>query len=1478
MDATDKLNQAVFDDKTRTAILGNIDKQEIMHDLVKTNVDSTGVEVMDCVMRQVANQINTMGIAMKYEKILQQSENISSALEFKSIAKMWNWNTPDQAGFNNAQKPDAVYQMTVHNNRMYLFVEVDGDSKSDQPQVTAMKLWQSVTFGRVRKSDMSVGSLRINMDSMPKADVQHHLQDNPQPTPSEIYEWLVDIVRACVFVVGNFIAHNLRHDTLKKFQRHSRWSQVLGTQDDTGIPSPNKSSNIYDMHFFVGVYDTQFYSKCSTGHAIPLEKQVNFGLYDYKKQYTANVLDGATQTVTDKPRNNYYGDITKYKSKCSEFYRPTSTLESKIDYAQNNNDIYDSDNICLKVDFSSTVYHGEETGHGANINYIFMQRVNQRDIDDAVTELSQKSELQDSPEAIRTRFAKVHGLWYLQDMFHFLDRARADWGSNFEKWLAPIFDADGITLKDYDPARWRGTLNVFGTAPPPYDYHKFSFPKGWQMIDSKNSYTPNTQNAREVNIKTNIYFTVYQFVLESFVAEMENVYHGLIDDVVPNPSWGINSMSKKIKQIKQKHNRNVLEVKQRVDNTISVTVRPGENLRHRVLFAAKQFLQETPLEQELVKYLTQYKSEYMELFCRMIQCQTMLGLIEIAHNYTQNPNNTLIERDIASFTPGVQSEIRFMLRSVASNNQLLMRNTTFDPAKVTSLRDTPPILQRVDGGFIFGSKPSKTTDDNWAKETSVVLSTKYDDVWDCLRQSKSAEGYHKKANLLHQFTLTDAWQYKYWFRQDYLKGVNGADRHGLLQILDELHSRVGLDINQHASSCDVTVSYHALLLPWLTYIRIQTFVTHVQQLFSVEVKAEHDSCIPVLFYSRILWVCRAIALDSISLAGVDELSDERVQNRKESWNERYDKYPNNDFTTVTENGTKGRISETLAFGIMAVEGMHLLTSNLTLDPNDYGSKERKLLRQLHTLLSNPDGLDANELPQLNTAKMQQHMPGVLQQNLPNADMEEIIHILLDLDDGNLTKIGVSEFEFENNTEMPNNEITAPQLGELRTWLPRLGQFMRFQCGFVLAEIEVVIKGLIINCFIARQAAEQTNRTIKQYLDINPHATNKDIAKTPPLNTHAAQHAGIYLPGVQSRSVMFPQSDEEWTLSSYASLRDFNLIRRNHFYRRLETRSGINVKVIKTSTETLYVQVNQDTIANVYGATPAQLPMFKNDPTKSKYLSLEPEEWKQVFEIVRKTLAGNTDNELLSLSFPKSAMDGQTHAMFDHLADGTPANLTTTVHAAAETYTISLYQDPNVDKLDTQEKSLWDSLYKHCCLKHMNFEYNDIEPILKDYRTIEDKHVQWYKKLEHDTKGYKKTMIMGEDVTVPVCQTLTLQILNKQVKEYDKFKCPHQKNQATNTDNYVKCQKCSKSRLDFIHQMSTMTEREHELRFEILWKWKFLAMARVRMIWAENGLYTGLDTWANEDLFKRVVKNMGDQKSNEPHRSWLRKQLQSWNSH
>lgn len=198
------------------------------------------------------------------------------------------------------------------------------------------------------------------------------------------------------------------------------------------------------------------------------------------------------------------------------------------------------------------------------------------------------------------------------------------------------------------------------------------------------------------------------------------------------------------------------------------------------------------------------------------------------------------------------------------------------------------------------------------------------------------------------------------------------------------------------------------------------------------------------------------------------------------------------------------------------------------------------------------------------------------------------------------------------------------------------------------------------------------------------------------------------------------------------------------------------------------------------------------------------------------------------------------------------------------------------KLDPEEKLLRDSLYKYCCLSNTTLEYNDIKSILQDYQTIENKYVDWYKKLEYDPSGRKTIKVDDEKVTVDVCSALKGGQTD-QVNHYKKFKCLHQHHQATPHDNYVKCDKCSQIRLDFIHYMSGKQDSDHEIRFEILWKWKFLAMARVRMIWFENSLFNALEQWTlpTEKYTDLNIKPWTQDPRSEADITWLSKQLLHW---
>lgn len=783
-------------------IISQIDKVDLMQKLLTMALDEFGVEVMDKVLVAITYHLNSKQVSAKHLRLSKQSQNIYTIPEFHSIRNMWPWGHTDQTGYSNIQKPDATYKLTVNDNVMFLFAEIDGTNKDKEPQRTAQKLWQDVTFGRVRDNKMSVATVRMNLMSMRRdnSSVENTeaslsgARKAPLRT-SEVYKWMVEIIQSCVYVVAHWIGHNCRAEQ----KASSPWSKTVSVD----------YRHVYDMHFFVGAFQTNFSSFCSSGNPIPENKRLDATNALTKQQ----VLDpdGILRTIAKR----------NVKAASDSKYRPTAPHEDIIkDLGQ---DGVTWDDVCLMIHTPTLVHHGEIDTQGAPIHYMFVQRVLQKEIDTAVVRASSAN-----TTAITSFFAKIEGMWYLQDMIHFLRRAQSQWGENFDEKLKYVLDGNGKqkavpqALKIYLPDSWNNVEEDFGGA------------KAYQR------------------------FNVYDSILAPFVAEQENMYHSLIDGLSekPEPSTEyINNMKDILNKMKEKFNRHQINPPSRKQEMHQKLV-PGSNLKTRIVmdYASPAAQESYPLDPQLVITLTDFNSDYMECFCRMVQCCTYLSLHQLAENYLQGLQVQEVDRFLSAFSVGVQSEIRYMLRTIGSQHAKIMSNTEiFIPT--SRLHEKVPIHARVRGGYTFGSD---------TKDKKVVISMriypreksdwkkveKFNDWWrnEMLVYNQDFKVMEMNLDPGEGFKFQNAARAKLWLQQDYLKGP-GQEPQLSFKSPVVMYDQMQKEEFPLKSLSYITVFGKVLSQPCQIHTNISTYLSEVRELFSYK-KDDFETCM--------LWICLQI--------------------------------------------------------------------------------------------------------------------------------------------------------------------------------------------------------------------------------------------------------------------------------------------------------------------------------------------------------------------------------------------------------------------------------------------------------------------------------------------------------------------------------------------------------------------------------------------------------------------------------------------
>lgn len=875
-----------FSDEMTDDILAGISHQEVVHDLLTNDMDTNGVEMIDRVLKHIKDMIKTrLDIDMSYKKLAQQQVAISSLDAYRQVANMWKWEKCDQAGFSNAQRPDAVYEIEIDDHRMYLNVEIDGDDKKDQPQVTAMKLWQAVTFGRVRDTNLSVATLRMNLSTSRKdLSLAQNKSSKRRPLlyPGYIYTWALRIMKASVYVVGNFIAHNCRNPKMKTY---SKWSKII--RDD---------KKVYDLHFLVGEFATDFNSLISTQGDIPDDKKIKDDKYFLARSWRH--LNGC------HARNEWVvgGNKDRMKNK----FRPTCSHNFKLNKKFLN--VYNK-NSCIKITAPTTIHHGDIQNKGAPIHYFFVERVSQKDIDLAVEEISSELNADNSiyenlgpiMTMVQKTFNKrVHGMWYLQDMQHFVRQAEVK------------FPGDKV----YQAIR--GVVDYHNNSSP------LEIPPDWHLIDA-------VETRAGDKVTTSDKCNVYDWVLEPFVSEMENMYQKLVDTIKwsLDPKLFNNDMAKHLNKLKALFNEHQIAPMTREVNPMLhlPTHRKGKtiNLRDYLLVSVNE--KDADLEPQMQTYITKYKSEYITCFCKLVECYNLLALHELAVKYVSGANKASLDRHIQSFSVTAQSEIRFMLDAVEKDTSILFDTPTSLQNVFIDARENPFLIVRQAGTYQYGTPQSKKDSVNSVFDMSRLK--------DALLSDPEEEGF----TWDDQFGVngpTNANVAKFWSQQDYFKGLfNDAWQETLIGIYSQFSDRdtdTGIEIR--GPNYRLQDKIEGLATAESETI---TYMEYIADLLSHETSSEEseDSLGPLLFLCKVFWVFRHLALE-----------------QSDNWNKSHER----DITMASdgydqvEHGNKNlTLSKTMITAIQCVECMKVVFDN------QIGNDRQGLLEKVLKFIQDMDG-------------------------------------------------------------------------------------------------------------------------------------------------------------------------------------------------------------------------------------------------------------------------------------------------------------------------------------------------------------------------------------------------------------------------------------------------------------------------------------------------------------------------------------------
>ena len=1477
-----------FSDEEVQTIVEEISKEDIINEMLRRDMRTNGFSMVEHVMVSLRNNFRIRHIDMEYEKLLSESKPVSDIDAFSEIAGMWRWKGVDQACFSNNQTPGQVYRILVNEVTMFLFIEIDTEDPKDQPQTTAMKLWQDVTFGRAHDDShgVSVATIRVNMGTARKDQFKATASNNIHRQlmfPGQIYTWMLHLIKACVYTIGNFIAHNLDDN---KHKKKSMWTKVAG------------SDKVFDLHFVIGDYICKFPMQVRTGY-LPNTKTITTA-----RGRHMNVQFGVRNTLAGG-RNSFEQVQTDIQIQ-KESYRPrcTNTMKNWGGVALNSGNLDADAYRCMKFNMYTDLHVGKKDGFGATINYFFVQRVDWNDINSAVQKIqtensnfvAREANLARNPanratavdrenehivkiQALMQR--KVRGMWYLQDMFHFLDNARDVWGGEFERIMQILFR--------------------FNNGPIPPRQGVQDLPD-WNNISEQDRVGP----LKEVQ------YTIYDEILVPLVAEMENMYHGIIVNergkelsfaTDEDRHW--TNMKQLLLKLKEDYESKQLKVRTRDTNQIIQELPKATeqlktlNLRDCLLLAIKE-TSNVKLEPDLVRYLEKYRTEYMPVFCQLVQCHSLIALHELATKYEVEHYREMIERALDSFGLTVQSEILYMLSEVAKDNSILLKDLKLSTQFIKPVQK-PYWIRRLNGGYTFGD----TSDHTHSEYCVMDLST-------FVRDRPALQ------NHLQRYENQRTIYWKFLTQQDFYKGLTITSRFipithesdpNEFSLLTLFHKYQEQNITNTAGR-NVIEEILRNLSDIYGYAGVNpdnafkndsdAYFTYIKNFFSVQLSTSDGVAIPLLFYTRVFFVCRHIALMGlVHTNGYTGRMWEESHARDRIVQEAGQEYTIQ--ITYDGNPYERVVSEDVLRTLMYTECLCLVSGHRNVaDDGELNRQYGFLLKFIWDEMENLTAEDETSAYHYHVSTLGPEIP------LDATLRQRILYSMNRIDSQvgviaraptYLRKIfrffepitGVGRVNRSDLDASVNCGESVPNsryfLDQIQGNLHKLALLMKLNCNGIMAEIENQIKLPMIlqltRKFSTRPEGDQRNldTSIRRDIFIDDESTSRRLKRI----LEPTEALGDYEDLFSSREVWFRDQYENYFMSSFVALRDVGLFRHEPFRTRLFTYRDTNspkytsprnilVCVAKVESrgqvEKLMVQVdNSDEgigrafqtqmVVRAYRLTLGEKESEKGDLIPL-YLDWNDPTEQEIIRRIRVNIQGNFQDPHNSFPTPVRArvfpnlqprdiatLVPATHVPADSLIHCNTWSQMVSVYKRAgtlfanvisnpnhEDFTVSLYHgEPDGDTMDPSTCLLWKELYAKCLLPHNPLIPLNVKEIYDDFVTIERRKLKFYDKLSKNSlPGHLGTFWLARDGSGAICY------------------------KHGGRSSLILCDKCSRNRKHDLDRAETrpdesssiLSQKQWGVQFTKAYRWKVMAIACMHMLLSKNILWKNLKAF-DEDM-------------------------------
>ena len=602
---------------------------------------------------------------------LSSSENLHKQPFLASWAEPWFWFEKMQ------QKPDGLFSLTLrhqtHEEELLICYECDGHAKDESHEMrkVAMKMWQAVDaarwtrFGAARRASLPAYTVRSNFKRTRKDKT---LPDDVKRALGALYRLMRGHIYAVLLIADDWLA------SLPEAK------QPDAVAEDT---LPRQKHMHFDHHIMIGCF------------TMPQQHHLRMlQISSYRNM----------QPVHWDPAS--YGPNAQYLMQPWEFVK-YMMVGKNTDHIRDLNDtplplIQRAPHSEEPYAFTTNIMeHWDARVHtrtwdSVEVHSLSLQRVQTQSVADW---LSMTASLK------QRNMSHLHGLWYLTDLHTVLTQHAG--------FLHHLFNASwGNTVAGHETECRRNMRQQVERAKIGYEASKHVFTDNNPLLDE-------AQGGHFLFLVHNCIALMEASVLA--VLKTNGGFHALPDGSSSGQymlRWNLNShihqtetlssggLLTKLKQVMRDHPHRLRERQHthRTDYWEQYNKSNG-TLRAKCYWSLEQNLPQ--LDEHVQSYLEQFRVPNAALFFRVIRCNSILALRELARQVDTKRMDQPVARHLATLDVCVQSEVNYIFDRVRENLDVYV--------------DTEDVAAAVTGDQAAASSPAKSKSDLYVELARLLL-------------------------------------------------------------------------------------------------------------------------------------------------------------------------------------------------------------------------------------------------------------------------------------------------------------------------------------------------------------------------------------------------------------------------------------------------------------------------------------------------------------------------------------------------------------------------------------------------------------------------------------------------------------------------------------------------------------------------------------------------------------------------------------